>query len=120
LITEQRIPLLKDHHSHPSVYATISGCLDISLITDKFTAISLIKRQKEDIIVVAGWNDSFYTFTKEEIDSLPPLFICNVSFHKFLMNQNAKGKLYNSHKHIVTNIEDQNFVEAKLLPILSL
>jgi len=118
MIIEKRIPLLKDHHTHPSGFATISGCLDISSITDKLTALSLIKKQKENIIVVVGWNDSFYTFTKKEIDSLPPLFICNISFHKFLMNQNAKDKLYNSHKHIVTHIEDQSFVEANLFSIL--
>ncbi len=118
MIIEKRIPLLKEHHSHPSGFATIRGCLDLSSITDKPAALYLIKKQKEDMIVVVGWNDSFYTFTKKEIDSLPPLFICNISFHKFLMNQKAKDKLYSSHKHIVTHIEDQNFVEANLFSIL--
>jgi len=118
MIIEKRIPLLKEHHTHPSGFATIRGCLDIASITDKSVVLSLIKKQKEDIIVVVGWNDSFYTFTKKEIDSLPPVFICNISFHRFLMNQKAKDKLYCSHKHIVTHIEDQSFVEANLFLIL--
>ncbi len=115
---KRRIPLLKDHHTHPSGFATLRGCLDISSITDKQRALSLIKKQKEEIVVVTGWNDSLYSFTKKELDTLMPLLICNVSFHKFIMNQGSKDKLYNSYKHIVSKIEDQSFTEKNLFLIL--
>jgi len=116
---KRRIPLLKDRHAHPSFFAALMGldCLDISSITDKQEALSLIKKKKRDIVVVTGWNDGFYSFTKKELDTLSPLFICNASFHRFIMNQGAKDKLYNSYKLIVTNIDDQNFTERNLFLI---
>jgi predicted amidohydrolase YtcJ len=111
---KKKIPLLKDSHSHPSLYATLNNCLDLRSISNKEDALSLIKERDEEINIVTGWNNSLYSFEEEELDRLTPLFICNVSFHSFLMNRPAKETLYNSHKDIVTNIDDQKWVEKNL------
>lgn len=111
---EKRIPLLKDHHTHPSLYASLSNSLDLRNVSGKAEALALIRENDEEINVVFGWNNSLYSFEKEELESLAPVFICNVSLHSFLMNTPAKEMLYSPCKDIVTNIEDHDWVEKNL------
>ena len=120
MLIEKQIPLLRDHHTHPSLYATLSNCLDLRSISNKEDALSLIRERDEEINIVLGWNNSLYSFAKEELDNLAALFICNISFHSFLMNESAKEKLCNSYNDIVTNIEDMNWVEKNLPQISKL
>jgi len=49
--------------------------------------------------------------------SIPPLFICNLSFHGFLMNQPARDKFFDSHNEIVTNIDNEVWID-KNLPLI--
>ncbi len=111
---KKRIPLLKDHHTHPSLYASLGNCLDLRTVRDKAQALELIRAGDVRINVVFGWNNSLYSFKKEELESLAPVFICNVSLHNFLMNAPAKEMLYSTYKDIVSNIEDRNWVEQNL------
>ncbi|MBW2368530.1 MAG: amidohydrolase family protein [Deltaproteobacteria bacterium] len=69
------------------------------------------------MIIVFGWNSSFFTFEKEELDAFPPLFICNLSFHGFLMNRPARDKFFDSHNEIVTNIDNEVWIDKNLLLI---
>ncbi|MCP4105119.1 MAG: amidohydrolase family protein [Desulfobacteraceae bacterium] len=120
MLIKKQIPLLKDHHTHPSVYAALNNCLDLKYVSNKEDALSLIRQRDEEINVVFGWNNSLYSFEKEELDNLPALLICNLSFHSFLMNESAKEKLCTSYNDIVSNIEDINWIEKNLSNILKL
>jgi len=93
---KKRIPLLKDHHTHPSLYASLGNCLDLRTVRGKAQALELIRAKDARINVVFGWNNSLYSFKKEELESLAPVFICNVSLHHFLMNTPAKEMLYST------------------------
>ncbi len=115
-----KIPLIKDHHNHPSFYAGHYDCVDLRYITRKETAITLIREKNADEVnLILGWNNSLYNFSKEELDSLPPVFICNVSLHMFLVNEAAINKL-SAHKEIVSHLHDIDWVEKNLIKVYSL
>jgi predicted amidohydrolase YtcJ len=88
-----RIPLLCDHHSHPSAYAAMNASLDLRDVVDKEEALDRIRQRREDLIIVLGWSNSLYTFEADDLNSLPPVLICNDSLHSFLMNDGAARHL---------------------------
>ena len=113
---EKRIPLLKDHHTHPSLYTALGSCLDLRTVDDKTRALALIRARKDPVVVVFGWNNSRYTF-EEELESFGPVFICNVSLHCFVMNTAAKERFEDPYPDIVARIDDADWVERHLAEI---
>jgi len=112
------IPLLKDHHTHTSIYASLGDCIDLSAVRDKKMALSLMTKTRDAITVILGWNSSFYYFEDEELDHLPPVVICNTSFHDFRINNPARKRLSDSHQEIISHIGDGDWVERNLSAIL--
>ncbi len=112
------IPLLKDHHTHTSIYASLSNCIDLSAVRDKKKALSLMKESTDNITIILGWNSSFFYFEDEELACLPPVVICNISFHDFLINKPARERLFDSHPDIISHIGDSDWVERNLYSIL--
>jgi predicted amidohydrolase YtcJ len=117
-ITDNRIPLLNDHHSHPSAYAAMNACLDLRGVTDKERALELIRHRHDDLVFVLGWSNSLYSFDSDDLDSLPPVFISNESLHGFVMNDDAGRRLRRDYPDIVANIADQDWIERHLDRIL--
>jgi len=115
-----RIPLLKDHHTHPSVYAAIKAGVSLRGISNKSEAIDLIRQRQESIVFVLGWDNSLFSFTRRELDSLPPVFICNTSLHAFLVNTACRDLLTASHPEVIRNIENSDWIEKNLPQILKL
>ena len=111
---EKRIPLLKDHHTHPSLYASLASALDLRSVEDKTRALALIRAKEDPVVVVFGWNNSLYTFEKAELENLKPVIICNVSLHSFLMNTPAREMFGPTYPEIVAHIEDTDWVEKNL------
>ena len=87
-----KIPLLKNHHSHPSVFAALKYGLDISGIGDKDAAIARLSEQARPFNLILGWNNRFFPLDAGELDHLPAMLVCNVSFHEFLLNRSARDK----------------------------
>lgn len=112
------LPLLHDHHTHVTQYASLIDCLNIQDINSKEKALKLIRAVDERPTVVLGWDSSNYSFESEELDELEPLLICNRSLHGFIINQGAKGLLKEEHEELVKNIEDEDWVERNLPKIL--
>lgn len=112
------IPLLYDHHTHVSQYASLIDCLNIQDIETKNKAVKLIKERDEKPVIVLGWNSGKFSFDKNELDHLKPLIICNLSFHGFMINKPAEKLLKDSYPKLVKNIEDEEWVERNLPKIL--
>jgi predicted amidohydrolase YtcJ len=117
---KERIPLLKDHHSHPYLYSSLDSCLDLRFVDDKSRALELIidRFDKDEINVVIGWNDSLYCFSPTEIDSLPPLIIMNASLHNFIMNRAAETELAPRYPEITANLDDREWIERNAALIM--
>jgi predicted amidohydrolase YtcJ len=109
----KRIPLLKDHHTHPYLYAALANCLDISAINDKAEALSKISERfgEEEPVVVTGWYDCYFAFDQGELDAFPPLVIFNISLHHMTMNAAAREKLAPLFPHVVEKYRHSGWVE---------
>jgi predicted amidohydrolase YtcJ len=108
-----RIPLLKDHHTHPYFFAALASCLDISSVTVKKEAVTRITErfESEDFVIVTGWCDSRFGFANEEFDSHPPLLVFNISFHALMMNAAARERLAGLFPQVVKNYRSGGWVE---------
>ncbi len=117
------IPLLHDHHNHPSQYASFFDSVDLSGIEDKKKALSWIKANCSEceLNVVLGWNNSYYDFNKKDLKDLPPVIICNVSFHGFLSNQKAEERVRKrfGSTEILKRLKDPSWMEKNLPEIMS-
>ncbi len=123
-MTEKTIPLLHDHHAHFSGRAAYLDCLDISRVEKKEKAVSKIKEHCSDdeLNVVQGWNDSYYSFDEPELEVLPPVFIWNVSGHGLIFNEKAERKAIDefSDTHTIEKMKDPDWVERNLLKVSKL
>jgi len=114
---KHEIPLLNDHHNHTSFYLTLRNCLDLRSINDYETAFDKIKKLKEDINIVLGWN--FGNKYRDRIENeLPAVLICDSSLHNYIMNKKTKEKLKNTYPEIVDNIENLDWIEHNLYTIM--
>jgi len=120
MVIKTQIPLLKDHHSHPFMFAVLSNCINLAQAPTKQQALSMMENTPEEINVILGWNNCWYSFEEEELDQLPPFIICNNAFHRFLINQPTRQKLAISHQDVLTYINDQGWVERNLSKIMNL
>ena len=116
--TSYQIPLLKDHHTHPSISAAFSGAIKLRHVAEKEQALSLIRSSREDMTVAIGWNTSYYQFSDEDLESFPPVVICNTSLHGFLINAAARKILQPKYPDIIANIDDAEWTEANIYTIL--
>ena len=110
-MTKYQIPLLKDHHLHPYMYAALKDCIDLRFVQKKEEALSILQKGGNKINVIVGWNTSMYNFTDEEIDPLPPSFILNASLHSYTMNRPAKELLKDENRDIVDHLGDSEWAE---------
>jgi predicted amidohydrolase YtcJ len=117
---KERIPLLKDQHTHPYLYASLGNCLDIRFVEDKESALELIGRHsaRDHANVVIGWNDSLYRFSAAELDRFPPLIVMNASLHSFLLNNAAREMIAPRYPEIVANLHDREWIEKNAALIM--
>lgn len=115
-----RIPLLRDHHTHPFLYSSLARCTDIGLINDKNRALELIEAgcRADEINAVTGWNDSRYLFGENELNSLPPLVILNSSLHFFIMNRAATERLAPRFPGLAENLDNRDWIERRCAQLL--
>jgi predicted amidohydrolase YtcJ len=118
MIVKAHIPLLKDHHNHPFLYAALGNCLDLRSIRCEGDAFASIRSRDEDLVVAIGWNDSLYTFDRHEFDQLPPVLIVNTSLHKYLVNKAAADMLAASHADMLVHIKDSEWIEKNFPKVL--
>jgi predicted amidohydrolase YtcJ len=113
-----RIPLLKDNHSHPYLYAALSEAIDLRGVKTKEEALNLLLRSPHEFKIAYGWNDSQYSFTPDEFEHLPPMVIIHTSLHRFILNAAAKNRLMNSHPEILGNCCNPQWVEKNFSRVL--
>ena len=107
------IPLLKDHHTHPWLYSSLSGCPDLRFVEEKKRALEIIANQcvNDEVNVVLGWNDSLYGFSPAELNAFPPLVIMNTSLHYFDMNRTAADRLGSRFPELLANRGNREWIE---------
>jgi predicted amidohydrolase YtcJ len=112
MIQKIRMPLLKDHHNHLTIYGLLHRCLNLQTVKEKTGAITKMQTlDKETVSVVLGWNSGYFKFTDEDLGCLPPVIIVNISLHNFTMNPGAEERLRETYPEIVANYKNPGWYE---------
>ncbi|MFW6142238.1 MAG: amidohydrolase family protein [Candidatus Saliniplasma sp.] len=122
MVKKETIPLLYDHHNHPSQYAAFFESANISGVKSKEEALSIIEQNthKDRVNVVLGWNNSYFLFSRGDLDRLPPVIICNLSFHGYVSNNKAQELIEKRFggSYILTKLKDLDWMESNLPNIM--
>lgn len=98
--------------------------MDLSDIKNKEEAKRKIdyETKKDELNVILGWNDSYYSFSKNELERYPPLIICNISLHGFLYNEKAIQIIEDDHgdSALLKRSSDPEWMEKNLPAITKL
>ncbi len=116
-----RIPLLKDHHTHPLLYAAFSSGPSLVNVESKSNAIDLIQSaySNSEMVVAHGWRSNQFGWTPEELQTLPPVAIFNVSLHALQLNRAGKEIVRRRYGNEVDKISDQDWYEANFRKVLN-
>ena len=66
-----------------------------------------------------GWFDSYFTFSKENLDNLPPIIICNNSLHNYIFNTEAGKVVEEQYNEWFVNSKNQNWIERNTMQVLT-
>ncbi|MDD5629743.1 MAG: amidohydrolase family protein [Elusimicrobia bacterium] len=114
------IPLLRDHHTHLSLYAALAGCPSI-LGLPKAEALRLLRGLPQDrLSIVLGWYSAGVSFAPEELASLPPAAILNNSLHGMLLSPPAQELLRPIDPELAERHAEVEWCERHLAAVLSL
>lgn len=119
-----RIPLLRDNHSHPLLYAAFGQSLSLLDTTSKTDAEEMLRQAIDEstsgITVAHGWRSNEFSWTQSELDAFPgPVAIFNISLHSLLLNQSGKRALCEIYGDVVNNVGDQVWYEFNLRTVLN-
>lgn len=111
-VERMTIPLLHDNHNHLSLYAALSGALDISSM-GPIAAIDAIKALPSDgLSLVKGWRTSSLRLAPTDLAALPPVLIVNISLHGFAVSDAGMGLLSSRMPELADRASDADWCEA--------
>lgn len=120
-----RIPLLKDSHTHPLIYAAFMHGIDLGRDApdSRSTALELIHEHARSRhggwTIAYGWNNARCTLSAEDFDGLPPVVVFNLSLHGMVVNASGMALLERQSPGIAANVHNQEWVERNLLSVLN-
>ena len=116
------VPLLRDRHSHPLLYASWMDGLDLSCVSTLEVALTRIRTfqfTKGEILVAYGWLDSKFDIGSYDLIELPPVAVFNLSLHGLVMNDSAKQLVEQELHESNCPWNDQHWFEKNLRRILN-
>jgi len=119
-----RLPLLRDWHTHPLLYAAFRQGVDLGRDPGerREEAIARIRAgvRGPAWTIAYGWNNGRYALAKEDFDDLPPLVILNLSLHGLIVNEAGRALLRRSDAAIAGHLDEQDWIERNLRRVLNL
>lgn len=118
------IPLLRDSHTHPLLYAAFMDGIDLArdAAETRDLAVARIRAHTRGPgwTIAYGWNSGRYPLAKEDFDGLLPLVVLNVSLHGLIVNDAGRALLHQSDPAVAEHLEDQDWIERNLRRVLNL
>jgi predicted amidohydrolase YtcJ len=121
----RRIPLLRDRHSHPLLYAAVMDSVDLNQAgLSRESAVARVRARARDAAgtawnIATGWNSGRIHLEKADFDDLPPVVVLNLSLHGLIVND-AGRELMRKHDGLVaSHLDDQDWIERNLRRVLS-
>jgi predicted amidohydrolase YtcJ len=127
-----RIPLLRDWHTHPFLYAALAEGVHLGEATAEaapepearrrraLTAIRERATEAGDSWTIAqGWNSGQYALSAEDFAGLPPVVVFNLSLHGLVVNESGRELLGRDDPELALRLDDQDWIERHLLRVLN-
>jgi predicted amidohydrolase YtcJ len=129
----RRIPLLRDRHTHPFLYAALHEGVNLNEEDADRTgsrdelrnrALRRIHEHAQRGIpgwaIAHGWNNGLYSLSKEDFDDLPfPLVVFNLSLHTLIVNDAGRSLLQQEVADVGANLDDQQWIERNVQSVLN-
>ncbi|WP_328986955.1 amidohydrolase family protein [Thiorhodovibrio winogradskyi] len=113
------IPGLSDFHTHTSLYIALMESTSFWEVSEKEAAMEIIaKLPADDLTLIQGWNESLFSFTEEELASMPPVIIVHYSLHSMVMSPAAEDMLRPDYPDIVARYGDFAWYQRHISDIL--
>jgi predicted amidohydrolase YtcJ len=116
------IPMLHDHHSHPLFYSAFATGVSLEQVTSKEEANDLLiaaSKNRDGMAVAHGWRSHRFDWSRDELETLPPVAIFNVSLHSLLINDAGRKQLHDHYGDDVRRLEDREWYESNLRVVLN-
>lgn len=119
------LPLLRDSHTHPLLYAAFLDGIDLGAnpTETREQAIARIRAAAEPggagWTIAYGWNSGRYPLFQKDFDDLPPLVVLNLSLHGLIVNAAGLAVLAERDPAIAGKLSNQAWVEQNLRSILN-
>ena len=115
------IPPLFDHHSHYSIYASLSAMPTLADVNDHDRACEVVRGSMAGpVTIITGWNSSRFALAPEDLGDDMPVIVLNLSLHGMVMNSAAGIYLSRDYNDIVLNHKDPLWTEKNLSRILAM
>jgi predicted amidohydrolase YtcJ len=113
-----RIPWLHDRHNHATLYASLDGCPSLAGKEpgDALEALRALPRDR--LSLVHGWNSGRVPLASQDLRSLPPALIVNVSMHGFVLTEAGRGFLEAERPDLVAHRLDPDWCERNMATLL--
>ncbi len=119
------IPLLRDRHSHPLLYAALMDAVDLNRpgesresAIERITAAAA--RGGTGWTIATGWNSGRFPLEKSDFDGLPPIVVLSLSIHGLIVNDNGRLLLREHDATVAEHLDDQDWIERNLRRVLNL
>jgi len=128
-----RIPLLRDRHTHPFLYAALQEGVNLYERDDDQDRPSdelrdrALQRLREHArtgvagwTIAQGWNDGLYMLDQKDVDDLTrPIAVFNLSLHKLIVNDAGREILRHDAPDVGANLDNQEWIERNLRRVLN-
>jgi predicted amidohydrolase YtcJ len=119
-----RIPLLRDRHSHPLLYAALMDSVDLNQPGEtRESALERIRTAAADggirWTIATGWNSGRFGLNKSDFDGLPPIVVLSLSIHGLIVNDNGRVLLRAHDEAVADHLDDQDWIERNLRRVLN-
>lgn len=120
-----RIPLLRDWHTHPLLYAAFLDGVDLNRdpAEDRGQALGRIRAHAQSgrpgWTIAYGWNSGRYPLSQQDFAGLPPVVVFDLSLHGLIVNDAGRGLLSRSDPAVAGNLDDQSWIERNLRRVLN-
>ena len=134
MIERQRIPLLRDRHSHPLLYAALMDAVDLNQPgMSRESALALVRGRAATTgdgtragtagngwTIATGWNSGVFALDKSDFQQLPAIVVLNLSLHGLIVNDAGRRLIRERDAGVVAHLDDQDWIERNLRRVLNL
>lgn len=124
-VVRHRIPLLRDRHSHPLLYAALMDAVDLNRPGEtRESAIGRLRVRAaaggEAWTIATGWHSGRFHLDKADFDGLPPIVVLSLSIHGLIVNDAGRRLLREQDDTVAAHLDDQDWIERNLRRVLNL